>query len=314
MGKHVIAVPDGGMRERLSAVDSSATYIVWEAGGEQPPTTPDLLVLPYLITADYLSRLDGAGVALVQSQMLGFDGIASYLPPGVTYCNAVGVHEASTAELALALVLAAQRGIPEALSDQSDGLWNHVRTPGLAGKSVVLVGVGGVGRAITTRLAPFDPELHRFARTERTDEFGLVQPMGKLPDALASADIVILAMPLDDTTRGLADAAFLARMKDGALLVNVSRGPVVVTDDLVRETSEGRLRAALDVVDPEPLPVGHPLWASPGVIITPHGGGDTDAMTARIDRVVLEQSRRLAAGEPPANAVLGPGAEHARRA
>jgi phosphoglycerate dehydrogenase-like enzyme len=101
----------------------------------------------------------------------------------------------------------------------------------------------------------------------------------------------------------MVDAAFLARMRDGALLVNVARGAVVDTDALLGELSTGRLQAALDVTDPEPLPADHPLWRAPGLLLTPHVGGNTSAFLPRALRLVREQLRRHVAGEPLANIV-----------
>jgi phosphoglycerate dehydrogenase-like enzyme len=132
-----------------------------------------------------------------------------------------------------------------------------------------------------------------------------VHAIADLPDLLPAADVVILVVPLTAQTRGLVDAAFLARMKDDALLVNLARGPVVVTDDLVEELHRGRLHAAVDVVDPEPLPAHHPMWQVPNVLISPHVGGASSAMWPRAHRLVREQLHRFAAGEPLANVVTG---------
>ncbi|AYF99499.1 hydroxyacid dehydrogenase [Protaetiibacter intestinalis] len=289
------------MRTRLAPQLGDTAATVWTLGTDAPfPGPADLLVLPYMIPAAELGRLNGLPVALVQSQTLGYDGVAEHLPAGITYCNALEVHESSTAELALALTLAALRGIPAAVRDAAEGRWAHRRRPGLAGKRVVLVGVGGVGAEISRRLEPFGVELVRVARTARADVHGI----DELPALLPDADVAIVAVPLTAETRHLVDARLLAALPDGALLVNVSRGEIVDTDALLGELTRGRIVAALDVTDPEPLPPGHPLWTAPGVLITPHLGGDTDAMDARIDRVVLEQLRRLRAGEPPLNLVF----------
>lgn len=298
----VVVLPTADLRARLAARLPGHRLEVWAPGDWAPfPGPADLLVLPYMIAAPHLRALDGVPVGLVQSQTLGYDGVRDHLPAGLRYCNAVGVHEASTGELALALVLADLRGIPDAVRDATSGAWNHRRRRGLAGRRVLVVGVGGVGREIVARLEPFDVDLVRVARTARDGVHGV----DELPHLLSGAEVVILAVPLGEETRGLVDAGFLAAMPDGALLVNVSRGPVVDTEALLAEVSSGRLRAALDVTDPEPLPPDHPLWTTPGVLITPHSGGDTDAMDARVDAVILEQVRRFEAGEPPANLVIG---------
>lgn len=297
-----VAVPTADLRARVESRLGDARIVVWVPGDPPLPDPVDLLVLPYMIPAPELRKLAGMPVRVVQSQTLGYDGVAETLPAEMTYCNAVDVHEGSTAELVLALVLASLRGIPHAVNDARDGAWRHRRQPGLAGRRVLLIGVGGVGREVIRRIEPFDVRLDLVARTARAGVHGVAD----LPELLPTADVVVVAVPLGDETRGLVDAAFLAAMREGALLVNVARGPVVDTDALVAAVREGRVRAALDVTDPEPLPPGHPLWSLPGVLVTPHLGGDTDAMDTRVDRLVVEQVRRLRAGEPPANVVLGP--------
>jgi phosphoglycerate dehydrogenase-like enzyme len=131
-----------------------------------------------------------------------------------------------------------------------------------------------------------------------------VHPLTELPALLPDADVVILSTPLNEATRGLADARFLARLKDGALLVNVARGAVVDTEALLTELESGRITAALDVTDPEPLPQGHPLWHAPGVLVSPHVGGSTSAFWPRAKRLLAAQLTRFAAGEPLENVVL----------
>ena len=298
---HVV-LPNESMRERLGDRLGDARVSVWRLGSGEPfPGEAELLVLPYMIPPSALASLEGLPIGLVQSQTLGHDGVALHLPEGLRYCNAVEVHEDSTAELALGLIIAMQRGIVDAVRAAERESWEHRRQPGLAGKRVLLLGAGGVGSAILRRLAPFEAEVRVVARSERDGVFG----MAALPELLPWADIVIVAIPLTDDTRRSVGADFLAMMGDGALLVNVSRGEVVDTAALLAEARSGRLRAALDVTDPEPLPEGHPLWRLPNLLITPHIGGDTDAMDQRVDRIVLEQLRRIRQGMPPVNLVYG---------
>ncbi len=166
---------------------------------------------------------------------------------------------------------------------------------------MLLVGYGAIGAAIERRLDGFEVEILRVARRARDG----VHDLGELPRLLPQADVVIVVVPLTDQTRGLVDAGFLARMADGALLVNVSRGPVLDTEALIGELGSRRLRAALDVTDPEPLPARHPLWTAPGLILTPHVGGGTAAMLPRARALVSDQLRRFAAGEPLANVITG---------
>jgi phosphoglycerate dehydrogenase-like enzyme len=224
--------------------------------------------------------------------------VLPHLPPGVTLCNAGGVHDASTAELAVGLILARLRRLDDAARAQAEARWTHGRYDALADRTVLVVGYGGVGTAIAARLDPFEVETIRVARRARPGADPAVHGMAELDALLPRADVVVLACPLTPETRGLVDAPFLARMRDGALLVNVARGPVVDTDALLAELVSGRLRAALDVTDPEPLPPDHPLWRAPGVLISPHVGGNTSAFLPRARRLVGAQVRRWAAGEP----------------
>jgi phosphoglycerate dehydrogenase-like enzyme len=296
-----VALPTAAMRDRLQSWMPRADISVWSAADDALPCPEvDLLVFPYMAPLSLLSRIPAHSVSVIQAQTLGFDGAAEYLASGITFCNAVGVHESSTGELALALILAAQRGIPDAVRDAATGTWAHRRRPGLAGQRVLVIGAGGVGKEVTRRLAPFGAKVIVVARTPRAGVRGL----DELPVLLSGADIVVLAVPLTAETHHLADDTFLDRMRDGALLVNISRGAVVDTDALTERVRAGAVRAALDVTDPEPLPAQHPLWSLPGAIITPHLGGDTDAMDGHIDRLIVEQVRRLDEGLPPLHAVI----------
>lgn len=249
--------------------------------------------------ADALPRM--TSLQVVQTLSAGIDNVRGKVPPGVTLCNGRGIHDTSTAELTLALVLAALRGLPRFVRQQEAAEWRGGFEESLADKRVLLVGYGAVGSAIEARLRPFECEVVPVARRGRDG----VRAIDELPGLLPSADVVILIVPLTDETRGLVDATFLARMKDGALLVNVARGAVVVTDDLLTVLRSGRIRAALDVTDPEPLPADHPLWAEPHVLVSPHVGGASSAMWPRAYRLVREQLQRFAAGEPLANVMTG---------
>jgi phosphoglycerate dehydrogenase-like enzyme len=231
---------------------------------------------------------------VVQLLTVGFDAALEYVPNGVTLCNAVGVHDASTAELAVALVLASLRGIDDFARAMPQGAWIHDRRESLVDKSVIIIGAGGVGRAIANRLIPFEAKVTLVARSQRP---GVVS-ISELPSLIPEVDIVILAVPLDGHTTGLVDDAFLCRMRDGALLVNVARGGVVDTAALLRHAQQRRIRAALDVTDPEPLPLNHPLWRTPGVLISPHVGGDTSAFLPRAKQLVESQISRWLSGDP----------------
>ena len=240
---------------------------------------------------------------VVQTLTAGVDDIRDAVPDGVTLCNGRGIHDASTAELALTLTLASLRGLPDMVRRQDRGEWHQGSSlqPSLADRRVLVVGHGSIGQAIEARLAPFAVETTRVARTARDG----VHSFDELPDLLPRAEVVILVVPLTDETRGLVDAAFLAALPDGALVVNVARGAVVDTDALLAELTSGRLRAALDVTDPEPLPEGHPLWDAPGLLVSPHVGGASTAMWPRVHALLRDQLRRFAAGEDLANVMTG---------
>lgn len=277
-----------------------------DAGPDELPS-PDttFFVPPYMQPTD-LARIFAALPALevVQTLTAGYDDVLSLLPAGVTLCNARGVHDASTAELAVGLMLASLRGLPDFVRAQQEGQWLEGRRPSLADRRVVVVGAGSVGQAIAARLAPFETDVALVGRTARAGVHG----GDELPQLLPDADVVVLAVPLTPQTEGMVDAAFLAKLRDGALLVNVARGKVVDTGALLAELTRGRITAALDVTDPEPLPSDHPLWRAPGTLISPHVGGDTTAFLPRARRMLQEQVTRYSRGEPLANVVAGPGA------
>jgi phosphoglycerate dehydrogenase-like enzyme len=283
------------------------TADVFDGTGPVPDSLDEVevYVLPYpfrLAHPELMARMPN--LRLAQTLTAGFDHIRGHVPPGVVLCNARGVHDASTAELAVGLTVSALRNIPAYVRNAEHGLWAPTHAAGgvddsLADKTVLIVGYGSVGVAIEQRLAGFETDILRVARTARDDVAGF----DELPDLLPRADVVILVVPATDETRGMVDAAFLARMHDGALLVNVARGVIVDTEALLAETSSGRLRAALDVTEPEPLPAGHPLWTVPNVLITPHVGGASTAFLPRALRLIREQLYRYAAGEPLANVI-----------
>ncbi len=236
----------------------------------------------------------------VQLPMAGYEHALAHVPPAVALSNAVGVHDASTAELALGLILASLRQIDVAARAMTARSWFHPsRATSLADREVLVIGAGGVGRAIEARLLPFEARVAMVARTARDG----VRAAADLPALLGQADIVVLAVPHDRSTEGMVDAEFLGRMRPGALLVNVSRGPVVATDALMAALDSGAVRAALDVTDPEPLPADHPLWQCPGLLITGHVGGDSTAFAPRMRRLVDAQVRRWQDGERPLHLV-----------
>ena len=296
-----MSVPDEALASALGGL--GARVVRWDLRGPAPETAIDLVVLPYTMGAVDLARLEGVTTRLVQTQTLGYDNLIGHVPAGHRVANAVGVHEGPTAELAVALILASRRGLDDALRAQLRHAWSREWTQGLLGARVVLVGYGGVARAIAARLEPFGCAIEAVATRARRIEGRDVRGPEDLEALVGRADVVVLAVPLAPSTDGLVDAAFLARMRDGALLVNVSRGRVVDTDALVAQLRARRLRAALDVVDPEPLPPDHPLWDAPGLVLSPHVGGLVSSMTERVAALVRDQAGRLARGEAPLNLI-----------
>ncbi|MFJ8201200.1 2-hydroxyacid dehydrogenase [Streptomyces sp. NPDC096152] len=302
--------------DEIEGLPEGLAYRFWDGAEEFPADPADcaFYVVPYMkpggVGVRPLPRM--SAVRVVQTLSAGTDHVEPglrHLRPGVQLCNARGVHEASTAELTLALVLASLRGIPDFVRAQDRGEWRGGFRPALADKNVLIVGYGSIGAAIEDRLAPFElARVARVARSARTTARGPVHPLTDLPSLLPDADVVILSTPLTEATRGLAGADFLARMKDGALLVNVARGPVVDTKALLAELESGRITAALDVTDPEPLPPGHPLWHAPGLLISPHVGGPTSAFLPRAEHLLVNQLRRFVNHEPLANVILTTGA------
>jgi phosphoglycerate dehydrogenase-like enzyme len=265
------------------------------------------------------------GVKVAQSLMAGVDWILPWLPAGITLCDGRGIHDISASEWVMAAILSSMKRFPLYRDLQAKQQWRGFATvtddflsePGasrgqytvlgedLNGKTVLIVGYGSIGAAIEARLGPFGVHVLRVARTPR--EHPRVSPVAELPALIPQADIVVLIVPLTEATRGLMGATGIGLMKHGALLVNAARGPVVDTDQLVRALQEHRIRAVVDVTDPEPLPAGHPLWSAPNCMITPHIGGSTPEFIHRAFRFGAQQVRLFIAGEPLENVVTDAG-------
>ncbi len=278
---------------------------VYDGNAPPPPSIADVVfyVAPYEFGTESLeltARMPELRV--LQTLTAGVEHAQPYVPDGVTLCNARGVHDASTAELATALMLASLRGLPEFVRAQDRRDWTHARHDSLADRTVLLIGYGSVGAAVERRLEPFECDVLRVASRARDGVFGAES----LAELLPRADVVVLTVPLSEHTRRMADADFLSAMRDGALLVNVSRGGVVDTDALIAECASGRLRAALDVIDPEPPPADHPIWTTPGVLMTPHVGGNSSAFLPRAMQLIREQLERYVSRQPLLNVVSGP--------
>jgi phosphoglycerate dehydrogenase-like enzyme len=266
------------------------------------------------------------GVKLVLAMMAGTEWIPGTVGPHVTICNAHGAHNISTAEWTVSAILTMLKYFPLYLDIQQSGVWKRrieasaqyasitgearaiyppVLAEELTGKVVLLVGYGAIGKEIERMLAPFDVRMSRVARSARTDPE--VHAVSELDELLPLAEIVILILPSTAESRGLIGRRQLALLRQGALLVNAARGPIVNTDALVEALNSGRIRAALDVTDPEPLPEEHPLWRCPNLLLTPHIGGSTPQFAPRSLRTVADELRRYMKGEPLKNVVQAAG-------
>ncbi|KGD72995.1 hypothetical protein HA49_12370 [Tatumella morbirosei] len=303
----VITVPDKSLAEVLQRDDGRVNIVFWPDGNELSEDIRQVVtgvVLPYQHDSHTLHVLNNLpALKWVQTQSTGYDNVLNCLPTGVKLSNAAGVHAASTAELAIGLVIASLRNIDIAAKDMLQGVWREQRHKSLQHRKVLVLGAGNIGDAIASRLMPFEVILSRISRTARTDEIGEIMGFEKLTDCLPHAEIVILALPLTGETKSLVDHKFLSLLPDDALLVNVGRGGVVVTDDLINELNTGRLHAALDVVDPEPLHPDHSLWECPNLLITPHLGGNTTAFVPGIRKLLTDQIARLNNSQCPLNLV-----------
>ncbi len=297
---------------RAAGLPDGARVVLWDAseplpatGGVVDPADVDVVVVPgFGATPSLLARLaDLPRLAVVQLPSAGYEHALGHVRAEVTVCNGRGVHDAGTAELAVALALTSQRGIDDAVRDAAQGRWAPRLRSSLADRRVLVLGYGSIGAAVGRRLRAFEAHVVPIASAPREEPEGHVHGVEDLPALLPTADVVIVTLPLTDATRHLVDAGFLAALPDGALVVNVGRGKVVDTQALLAEVTSGRLRAALDVTDPEPLPPDHPLWRAPGVVVTPHLGGYTDATTPRLVDLLRRQLEALVAGREPVNVV-----------
>lgn len=295
-----VCVPSESSRAQIEPVPDSVRMLVWSGEGDPPAGIDET----EFVLGGYMAGPENLFAAMpnlkvVQLLSAGVEVWLPHLPAGVTLCNGRGIHGVATAELAVTGILALVRQLPGFLADQAARRWNEHRTEDLDGKHVVVLGAGEIGSHIARALEVFGTRTTYVARRARDG----VRGVAELYEVLADADVLAVALPLTDETRGLIDAETLALLPDRAIVANVARGPIVDTDALVAETRNGRLRAFLDVTDPEPLPGDHPLWTAPDVIITPHVGGGTDGWQARGYRLVREQIERYVAGETLRNVV-----------
>jgi phosphoglycerate dehydrogenase-like enzyme len=292
VGLSLVGAPPAGVTIEVYAGERT--------GLPSDPATVEFWTPPFLSSGSTTSMIEKMpGLRVVQLLSAGADAWVDRLPPDVTLCDARGVHDSSTSEWTVAAILAYLREFPLFIRAQERREWAYRWSGELAGKRVLIVGAGSIGAAITRRLAPFDVSVTLVARHAREGVHGV----DELPALLPAADVVVLVVPLTRATTGLVDAAFLAAMPDGALLVNAARGPVVDTAALTAELASGRLAAVVDVTDPEPLPADHPLWEMPNFLLTPHVAGSVEGLLPRAYRLVADQLRRYAGGEPLENVV-----------
>lgn len=273
------------------------------AAGELPRAIRDA---EFLVPVAGDERLPGVlrkmpALRVMQTLSAGVERLLALVPDGVTLCDARGTRDVPVSEWVLAAVLASIKSLGELRDRQREHRWDWGFSGELAGSTAMILGYGAIGAAVEARLAPFGVDLIRVARRGRAG----VHPAEALRSLLPRADIVVVLLPLTPATEGLLDAELLALLRPGALLVNAARGAIVDTEALLALLHAGRLRAALDVTDPEPLPADHPLWDAPGVLITPHFAGDTSAAERRAFALVGEQVRRYVSAQPLANVVRG---------
>jgi len=295
-----VLVPHAEGAELLDGV----TAVVYDPDADLPQEAAhaQVLVAPFLATSEAVALTERMPeLRLVQLLTAGAEAWIGRLPEGIALSDCRGAHGGATAEWVLATLLAVYRHLPQFVRAQDEARWDYHRTEELDGKRVLVVGAGDVAENTVRRLTPFGVRTTLVGRTAREGVHGIDEVYDLLPEH----DACVVIVPLTDDTRGLVDARFLAAMPDGAVLVNAARGPVADTDALVTELGSGRIRAALDVTEPEPLPADHPLWTVPGLLLTPHVGGSVPGGMRRAYGVAAEQIAAFARGDQPPNLVQG---------
>lgn len=286
------SLPESVEVHRIS-VDGGVPEGIVEAEFVVPPHGDDAL----------LERLaDMPNLAVVQAASAGTEWLEPWVPDGVILCSARGARDTAVAEWVLAAILAMEKRFADLARRTADHVWRPELLEELANKRALIVGYGSIGQRVAHMLGALGVHTQGVASRER----GEIRGVEHLPELLPTADIVVLLVPLTPMTRGLFDERMLSHLRPGALLVNAARGPVLDTDALIERLASGRLRAALDVTDPEPLPADHPLWDAPGLMLTPHLAGDSPQAEERVYRLIGEQIRRYVDGKPLVNVVRGP--------
>nr|CTQ92240.1 D-3-phosphoglycerate dehydrogenase (EC 1.1.1.95) [Kibdelosporangium sp. MJ126-NF4] len=298
-----VLVPDDHGMSALSELDG-VTAVRFEVGQPLPDGAElaEVLVPGFQAGSRALSYVPQLPkLRLVQLLSAGAESWVGQLPDGIMLANCRGAHGGSTAEWVMTALLTIYREMREFDQAQREGRWDFHKTDSLQGKRVLVIGAGDLGNQLRRRLEAFDAHVTTVGTTARDG----VRGIDEVPGLLGAHDAVVLMVPVTPKTVGMVDAKFLSLMLDGAVLVNAARGSVVVTDDLLAELRQGRLRAALDVTDPEPLPSDHPLWTAPGLLLTPHIAGTCTGNIERAYAVAASQIVMFAAGEKPSNLVRG---------
>jgi phosphoglycerate dehydrogenase-like enzyme len=302
----IVTLPFAELVDRFGPVPEGVELDVWDV--ESPYPRADevaVTMLPFYFGGRHRWQYvhDLPNLRLLQLPSAGYEHAVPHVPDHAELANGRGIHDDETAELAVGLALASLRELGAFQADRARGVWDARTTRSLADRRVTVVGYGAIGSAIATRFEAFRTDVTVVARTAREQDGRQVRAFGDLPALAADTDVLVLITPLTDETEGLVDATLLGALPDGALVVNVSRGKVVDTDALVAELESGRLSAALDVTDPEPLPAGHPLWTTPNTVLTPHVGGNTDLSVPRSVELMRRQVAALADGRPFENVI-----------
>jgi phosphoglycerate dehydrogenase-like enzyme len=292
-------VENGSGREAMGPAPDGWTV---EPFPDEPSSAPNLERVEFVVAGWPASKLrEVPNLKVVQTRSAGVDWIVEYVPDGVTLCSAKGARDPAMAEWVLWAILADYKAAGVAATQQVAREWEHLDLRDLEGASVLILGYGSIGVAVEERLKPFDvAEVVRVARRARDG----VHSIDEMEQLLPGVDIVVNLLPATPATERLFDAAMFAAMRDGALFVNGGRGTTVDQDALLDALNAGRVRAVLDVMEPEPLPPEHPLWGAPNCIITPHSAGDTPGAERASWKLAGEQLRRYAAGEELLNVVL----------
>ncbi|MFN3866143.1 MAG: 2-hydroxyacid dehydrogenase [Demequina sp.] len=308
-----VSVPHQTIADALGEVGDGARVIVWDPSEAAVPKDErerlTLACIPHLSGGRtvYGRLAECPNLRVIQIPSAGYEHALPFVPDGIALSNARGVHDSRTAEMALALALSSQRRLPQFWDAQARQTWDaDFYAPSLADRRCLVIGYGSIGAALGERLRACEALVTGVARSARTAPDGTeVRAIDDLSALLPEAEVVFLVTPLTEQTEGLVDAEFLAALPDDALVVNVGRGKVVVTEALLAELQTGRLRAALDVTDPEPLPDGHPLWSAPGCIVVPHVAGFALLTDKRYVALVRRQIEALRQGHDPVNRVAG---------